>query len=486
MQSNPFNPAAIVVPAPAPAPGRKQAAVDTRAIQEIDSAHYLHPFTDFKSLASHGARVMVKGEGVYIWDSEGKRLIDGMSGLWCVNVGYGRTSISEAVYAQMEQLPFYNSFFQTTNVPAAKLAAKLASIAPPQFNHVFFTCSGSEGNDTIVRMVRRYWDLQGCPERHVIIGRQNAYHGSTMAGASLGGMSYMHEQGGLPIPGIVHIGQPYYLENGKGMTPEEFGLKAASWLEDKILEVGVDKVAAFIGEPVQGAGGVIIPPSTYWPEIQRICDKYGILLVTDEVICGFGRLGHWFGCEYFGVKPDLMTFAKGVTSGYIPLGGVMVSDKVADVLINKGGDFNHGFTYSGHPVACAAALENIRILETEKLVERVRDDTGPYLKQCFEKLVEHPLVGMAETVGFTAGLVLVKKKAEKVHDCEFFAPELDVGMICRGHMFGNGMIMRAVGSNRMIIAPPLVMTRTQIDEMIALIKVCLDATLKDLQTRGLM
>jgi len=333
--------------------------------------------------------------------------------------------------------------------------------------------------------VRRYWDLQGSPGRHVIISRENAYHGSTMAGASLSGMTYMHEQGGLPIPGIVHIGQPYYLENGKGMTPDEFGVEAASWLEKKILEIGADKVAAFIGEPVQGAGGVIIPPATYWPEIQRICDKYGILLIADEVICGFGRTGHWFGSDYFGIKPDLMTFAKGVTSGYIPLGGVLVGDRVADVLIEKGGDFNHGFTYSGHPVACAAALENIRIIRAEKLVEKVRDETGPYLKQQFEKLADHPLVGMAETLGFMAGLVLVKKKAANVHDCEFFPDELDVGMVCRGHMFGNGMIMRAVGK-RMIIAPPLVMTREQIDEMIALIRTCLDATLLDLQARGAM
>ncbi len=474
-------PAAIT----APPPPERQAQVDTRAIQQLDSAHYLHPFTDFKSLAGHGARVMVKGDGIYLWDSEGKRLIDGMSGLWCVNAGYGRSSIADAVHAQMQQLPFYNSFFQTTNLPAVQLAAVLADISPPQFQHVFFTGSGSEGNDTIVRMVRRYWDLQGQPERQVIISRHNAYHGSTMAGASLGGMSYMHAQGGLPIPGIAHIGQPYYLEGGKGRTPEEFGLEAASWLEQKILEVGAGKVAAFIGEPVQGAGGVIIPPSTYWPEIQRICDRYGILLVTDEVICGFGRLGHWFGCEYFGIKPDLMTFAKGVTSGYVPLGGVMVGDRVAEVLIEKGGDFNHGFTYSGHPVACAAALENIRILRAEKLVEQVRDDTGPYLKRKFEALAEHPLVGMAETAGFVAGLVLVKKKAADVHDCELFAPEADVGMICRGHMFGNGMIMRAVG-NRMIIAPPLVMTPAQIDEMTGLIRDCLDKTLTDLKQRGLM
>ncbi|MFI4939072.1 MAG: aspartate aminotransferase family protein [Burkholderiales bacterium] len=481
MHPNKLAPAAIVAPA-APQPAA-QAPLSTRAIQELDAAHYLHPFTDSKELASEGARVIVKGKGIYVWDSEGKRLLDGMSGLWCMNVGYGRKSIADAVYAQMQQLPFYNSFFQTTNVPATQLAAKLVEISPPQFNHVFFTSSGSEGNDTIVRMVRRYWDLKGCPDRQVIISRHNAYHGSTMAGASLGGMSGMHAQGGLPIPGIVHIDQPYYLEGGKGRTPEEFGIEAASWLEKKILEVG-DKVAAFIGEPVQGAGGVIIPPSTYWPEIQRICDKYGILLIADEVICGFGRLGHWFGSEYFGIKPDLMTFAKGVTSGYIPLGGVLVGDRVADVLIEKGGEFNHGFTYSGHPVACAAALENLRIIEEEKLVDRVREDTGPYLKQKFEALGDHPLVGVAESCGFVAGLTLVRKKAANVHDCVPFDSSLNVGMICRGHMFNNGMIMRAVG-DRMIIAPPLVMTHAEIDEMTALIRSCLDATLADVIQRGI-
>ena len=458
-------------------------AYKTGDIQTLDSKHYLHPFTDFKDLASRGSRVMVKGEGIYLWDSEGKRLLDGMSGLWCVNVGYGRTAICDAVHAQMLQLPFYNSFFQTTNMPAVELAAKLVEISPPQFNHVFFAGSGSEGNDTIVRMVRRYWDLLGHSNKHVIISRHNAYHGSTMAGASLGGMSGMHEQGGLPIPDIVHIGQPCYLEGGKGLTPDEFGIKAASWLEQKILEIGVERVAAFIGEPVQGAGGVVIPPTTYWPEIERICRKYDILLITDEVICGFGRLGHWFGCEAMGIQPDLMTFAKGVTSGYIPLGGVLVGDRVAQVLIEQGGEFNHGFTYSGHPVACAAALANLRILQDEKLVEQVSNDTGPYLKQRFASLADHPLVGLAESFGFVAGLNLVKKKGATLHESEWFDPALAVGMVCRSHMFGNGMIMRAVG-DRMIIAPPLVMTRAQIDEMIDLIRFCLDETLHDLQQRG--
>jgi putrescine aminotransferase len=300
-------------------------------------------------------------------------------------------------------------------VPAVQLAAKLASLAPTvdgrSFQHVFYSSSGSESNDSNVRMVRRYWDLLGQPQRKVIIGRVNGYHGSTMAGASLGGMSGMHAQGDLPIPNITHIGQPYFFEEGLPDESEaDFGVRAAGWLEAKILELGADKVAAFIAEPVQGAGGVIIPPDTYWPEIQRIVDKYGILLVSDEVICAFGRLGHWFAYEKFGYKPDLVTFAKAVTSGYIPLGGVMVGDRVAKVLIEQGGEFNHGYTYSGHPVACAVALANIELMERENLPGRVKDDIGPYLAKRYAELADHPLVGVAETCGFVAGLVLVKSK----------------------------------------------------------------------------
>ena len=460
--------------------------VDTAAIQALDTAHFLHPFTDYKDLATRGARVITKAEGIYIWDSEGHRLLDAMSGLWCVNVGYGRKELADAAHQQMMTLPFYNSFFQTTNVPAVQLATKLASLAPKvgerSFQHVFYSSSGSESNDSNVRMVRRYWDLLGQPQRKVIISRLNAYHGSTMAGASLGGMSGMHAQGDLPIPNITHIGQPYYFENGlPGESADAFGLRSARWLEEKILELGADKVAAFIAEPVQGAGGVIIPPATYWPEIQRIVDKYGILLISDEVICAFGRLGTWFGYEKFGYKPDLVTFAKAVTSGYIPLGGVLVGDRVAKVLIEKGGEFNHGYTYSGHPVACAVALANLEIMEREQLPQRVRDDIGPYLAQRFVEIGAHPLVGIAETCGFTAGLVLVKNKERR----ERFAEELSVGMICRGHCFRNGLIMRAVG-DRMIIAPPLTMTHDQIDEMVTLILRCLDLTYQEVKEKGLL
>ena len=447
--------------------------------QAADSAHFLHPFTDFQSLARKGARIITHADGIYIWDSEGNKILDAMSGLWCVNVGYGQQALVDAATRQMKELPFYNAFFQTATPPAIELAELLSEVMPEGFNHVFFSGSGSEGNDTIVRMVRRYWQVLGQPQRQVIISRNNAYHGSTMAGASLGGMSGMHAQGGLPIPDITHIDQPYWVEHGQGMDREAFGLLAASWLEERILAIGADKVAAFIGEPIQGAGGVIIPPASYWPEIQRICTKYNILLVSDEVICGFGRTGAWFGCQTLGFQPDLITFAKGVTSGYVPLGGVMVGDRVAKVLIEQGGEFEHGYTYSGHPVACAVALANIKLIREQRLVEHVHDDVGPHLAKAFAALADHPLVGAAETCGLMGALLLVKDKTTLTP----FAAEADIGMVCRGHCFANGLIMRAVG-NRMIIAPPLVITRAQIDELAGLIRRCLDLTLADAQRSG--
>ena len=452
----------------------------TQEWQAADSAHFLHPFTDFQGLARKGARIITEADNIYLRDSDGHRILDAMSGLWCVNVGYGQRALVDAAATQMQQLPFYNAFFQTATPPAIALAEKLAEVTPPQFQHVFFSGSGSEGNDTVVRMVRRYWDVLGQPAKQVIISRHNAYHGSTMAGASLGGMSGMHAQGGLPIPNITHIDQPYWVEHQlPGESMESFGIRAAGWLEAKILAIGADKVAAFIGEPVQGAGGVIIPPATYWPEIQRICDRHGILLVSDEVICGFGRTGRWFGCETLGFRPDLMTFAKGVTSGYIPLGGVMVGDRVAKVLIEQGGEFEHGYTYSGHPVACAVALANIQIIQDQNLVGHVHDDVGPYLAEAFALLGEHPLVGAAETCGLMGALLLVQDKAKLTP----FDAAVGIGMVCRGHCFANGLIMRAVG-NRMIIAPPLVISRAQIDEMVALIRRCLDLTLADARRHG--
>ncbi|MCK6435660.1 aspartate aminotransferase family protein [Rivihabitans pingtungensis] len=453
----------------------------TQAWQALDAAHHLHPFSDAHSLNQLGSRVVVRGEGVRIWDSEGQCIIDGMAGLWCVNLGYGRKELAEAAYQQMLELPFYNTFFKTTHPPVIELSSLLAELTPPQFNHVFLTNSGSESNDTVIRMARHFWAAQGQPQKKTLISRINAYHGSTIGGASLGGMSYMHAQGDLPIPGIVHIEQPYWYVNGGELSPEEYGLKAARALEAKILELGAENVAAFIGEPIQGAGGVIIPPSTYWPEIQRICREHDILLISDEVICGFGRTGRWFGCEYFGFAPDLMPIAKGLSSGYQPIGGVMVGDRVAQVLMNSG-DFNHGMTYSGHPVAAAVAAANLKILRDEGIVDRVRDDTGPYLqKKWQEAFADHPHLDDVRGVGFLAAFTWVKDKSRR----ELFANPGEVGTICRDIFFKNNLIMRAVGDS-MVSAPPLVMTRTEIDEMIALAVRCVDQTTNTLRARGLI
>jgi len=441
--------------------------------QALDSAHYLHPFTDHKDLHVKRSRIISRAEGVYIYDADGRKLLDGMSGLWCVNVGYGQEELIDAAAEQMRELPYYNSFFQCAHPPAIELAALLKEVSPPQFNRVFFTGSGSESNDTIVRMVRTYWDLMGEPERHTIISRKNAYHGSTVAAASLGGMEAMHKQSGLPIPGIVHIDQPYWYGSDHSQSPEEFGLTAARWLEEKIIELGAGKVGAFIGEPIQGAGGVIVPPDSYWPEIQRICDEYNILLITDEVITGFGRLGEWFGADHFKLRPDFMPCAKGITSGYLPLGGVFVSDRVADVLIEKAGEFAHGYTYSGHPAACAVAVANIRLIQREKMIDRVRDDIGPYLQSRWAKLAEHPLVGEARMVGLMGAIELVRSK----EPIERFPKDDGVGAICRDRCIDNGLVMRAVGDT-MIVAPPLILARDEADELIDKTIAALDATLQ--------
>lgn len=439
--------------------------------QSSDHRHYLHPFTDYKELGQKGSRIISRANGVYIWDSDGNQILDAMSGLWCVNLGYGRQELVEAAYRQMQELPYYNSFFQTAHPAAIELSELLSEVSPDQFSHTFFTGSGSEANDTVIRLVRRYWDLLGCPDRQTIISRKNAYHGSTIAAASLGGMAEMHAQGGLPIPGIVHIEQPYYYGLGGSLSPDEFGLRQARLLEEKIRELGKDKVAAFIGEPVQGAGGVIIPPDTYWPEIQRICKENDILLVADEVITGFGRLGEWFGSTYFDIEPDLMPFAKGVTSGYLPLGGVLVGDRIADVIVSDGGEFAHGFTYSGHPAACAVAMANIRILRDEGIIARVKQKTAPYFRKQWSSLAEHPIVGEARSLGLVGAIEIVKDKAGR----ERFAKQDKAGARCRDFCFDNGVVMRAVGDS-MIVAPPLIMENKHIDELIDKARRCLDLT----------
>ncbi|MBT9383926.1 aspartate aminotransferase family protein [Pseudooceanicola sp. CBS1P-1] len=432
----------------------------TAELQALDAAHHVHPFSTNAGFATKGARVITGADGCWLSDSEGEKILDAMAGLWCVNIGYGRDELAEVAARQMKELPYYNTFFMTTHVPVIALSAKLAELAPGDLNHVMYSSSGSEANDTNLRIVRTYWAEKGKPSKKVVIARWNGYHGSSMGSGSLGGMKSIHSQGGLPIPDIHHIGQPDWWSEGGDMSPEDFGLMRAQELEQAILELGEDKVAAFIAEPVQGAGGVIIPPATYWPEIQRICDKYEILLIADEVICGFGRTGNWFGCQTMGIRPDIMTIAKGLSSGYQPIGGSILSDEVNAVIAAT--EFNHGYTYSGHPVAAAVALENLRILEEEKVIARLQDDTGPYLKEQFESLAQHPMVGEAKIIGAMGSLALTPDKATRA---KFAGKEGAVGFMVRERCFANNLVMRHVG-DRMIISPPLVISKAEIDTLI--------------------
>lgn len=444
----------------------------------IDAAHHLHPFSDMKKLNAAGTKIITRAEGVHIWDATGKQYLDAFAGLWCVNVGYGRKSIADVVHAQMLELPYYNTFFGTTTPPTTLLAQKIAEKTGPKINRVFFSNSGSEASDTWFRMARVYWKALGHETKTQVIARKNAYHGSTVAGASLGGMKWMHEQGNLPIEGIHHINQPYWYAEGGDLSPEDFGLKVARELEEKILELGEENVAAFVAEPIQGAGGVIVPPSTYWPEIKRICAKYQILLVADEVISGFGRLGSWFGHQHYDFEPDLAPIAKGLSSGYLPIGGVLVSDRVAEVMVNELGDFYHGYTYSGHPVAAAAALENIRIIEEEGLVGRVRDDTGPYLAQALASLTDHELVGEAVSVGLMGAVQITADKATRRR---FKKPD-DTGTAVRNQCVNAGVVLRATG-DRMLFSPPLIISRAQIDQAVETLRNGLD-WLKDNRGEG--
>jgi putrescine---pyruvate transaminase len=444
---------------------------DTTGLRQLDQAHHLHPFTDFQEYSKQGGRIMSKAEHVYIYDSDGHRMLDGMSGLWCCNLGYSQKDIIDAVYQQLQQLPYYNNFFQCSNQPAAELAKAMVEITPAQFNHVFFTNSGSEANDTNLRLAHRYYQLQGKPEKKLVISRNNAYHGSTIAAASLGGMSGMHKQtNGLDY--VHHINQPHWFELGaENESPDEFGIRVARELEEKIDELGEDKVAAFIAEPVQGAGGVIIPPDSYWPEIKRICDERDILLIMDEVICGFGRTGNWFGCETYGMEPDLMTFAKAVTNGYMPLGGVMVSDKVAEVLLSGGGEFTHGLTYSGHPAACAAGLATLQVLRDSNIIQTSATAIAPHFQTRMKELEDHRIVGQVRGRGMFAAVELVSDKGSR----ERLAPDSAGAVYCRNTANAAGVMVRQTG-DAMITAPPLVCNTREIDFLVDKLHQALDTT----------
>jgi putrescine---pyruvate transaminase len=451
---------------------------ETRRWQELDARHHVHPFSDQAALAEKGVRIITRAEGCWLWDSEGNRILDGMAGLWCMNVGYGRAELVEAARRQMATLPFYNTFFQCATAPAIELAARLAEIAPAGFSRVFFANSGSEANDTVVKLVRYFWKLQGKPKKQTMIGRSYGYHGVTLAAASLSGLPNMHLQFDLPLAGFAHVPAPYWYAEGGELTPEEYGQRAARALEEKILELGPETVGAFIGEPVQGAGGVVIPPAGYWAEIQRICRKHDVLLVADEVVCGFGRTGRWFGSERFGIEPDMITVAKGLSSGYVPIAAVLLGPRVGDALAAAHEEWAHGFTYSGHPVAAAVALENIRVIEAEGLHERAAGPLGDHFAAALAGLADHPLVGEARSCGLLGALELVADKGTR----RYFPTARKVGLTCREHCIENGLVMRAV-RDVMILAPPLVITEAEIDEIGVRARLALDLTASELRMR---
>jgi putrescine---pyruvate transaminase len=450
---------------------------DIAELKRLDVAHHLPAQQDYQLIEDMGgSRIVTHAEGCYINDGDGNRILDGMAGLWCVNVGYGREELVEAAAEQMRELPFYNTFFKTVAPPTVLLAQKIASVTGGKLQHIFYNASGSEANDTVLRMVRHYWQVKGEPKRKIFISRWNAYHGSTVAGVSLGGMKAMHEQGDLPIPGVEHVRQPYWFGEGFGQDPVQFGLDCAAAIEERILAVGPENVAAFIGEPVQGAGGVIIPPPGYWQAVEAICRKFGILLVADEVICGFGRTGEWFGHQTLGFTPDMVAMAKGLSSGYLPISAVAVSTDIVEVL-KTGGDFVHGFTYSGHPVCAAVARRNIEIIEREGLVPRTRDDTGPYLANALKRLGGHELVGETRSIGLLGAVEIVSKKGTNKR---WGGKEGNAGPIVRDCCIANGLMVRGI-RDTIVMCPPLTISHQQIDDLVSIIAKSLDEALPALR-----
>jgi len=444
---------------------------DIAELRRLDVAHHLPAQADWRAIAeAGGSRIITRAEGCIIHDGDGHAFLDGMAGLWCVQVGYGRAELADAARAQMLELPYYNTFFKTAAPPTIELAAKVAEKLRPPLNHVFFNSSGSEAIDTLIRIARYYWQARGEPQRYIIIARTNGYHGSTIGGVSLGGMAAMHDQGGAWLPGIEHVMQPYLFGDGFGEDPDEFAARAADAIEERILAVGPENVAAFVGEPVQGAGGVIIPPASYWPRVEAICRKYGILLACDEVICGFGRLGRWFGFQHFGVTPDLVSMAKGLSSGYLPISAVGVADHVVDAIKAAGTDFVHGYTYSGHPTCAAVALANLAIIEREDLVGRTATDTGPYLAAALKQLAEHPLVGETRSLGLIGAVEIV---AEKGTNRRFTEKPGKVGPIVRDLCIEGGLMVRAIRDS-IVMSPPLIITHAEIDRLVGTIAKALD------------
>ena len=443
-----------------------------------DQRYLVHQQTELKTYREQGGTLMARGNGIHVIDESGKEYIEAMAGLWCASLGFSEKRLAEAGYKQLLDLPYYHTFFDKGHLASVDLAEKLLSMAPKPMSRVLFQCSGSEANDAAIKLVWYYHNAIGKPEKKKIIGRERGYHGNTVASVSVSGQPHMRAGFDIPLPMFKHTDNPhYYRFHTEGETEEQFSDRMAANLEALILAEGPDTVAAFFGEPVQGGGGAITPPRTYWEKIQKVLKKYDVLLIADEVIAGFGRTGNMWGCETYGIQPDMISCAKALSAAYQPISALMISDKVYDAvesLSATNGTFGHGFTYGAHPVACAVALETLKIYEERDIVGQVRK-VGPVMQAGLEKFRDHPLVGDVRGVGLFTGVELMKDAKARTP----WAPEQKVGTMVMDHALRHGLIVRAIG-DRIAFTPPLIITEEQIGEMCKRFKLALDDAKKDL------
>src|SRR3954471_4109069 len=448
-----------------------------------DMAYYLHPYTNLKTHEDVGPLVIERGEGVHVFDDSGKAYIEGMAGLWCTSLGFGEERLVEVATRQMRKLPFYHAFTHKAHDPGIDLAEALIKIAPVPMSKVFFTNSGSEANDTVVKLVWYYNNALGRPNKKKIIARQKGYHGVTVASASLTGLPHLHRDFDLPIAGILHTDCPHFYRYGEeGETEEDFATRLADQLEQLILAEGPDTIAAFIAEPVMGAGGVIVPPATYFDKIQPVLKRYDILFIADEVICGFGRTGSMFGSQTYNLQPDIITVAKALSSAYMPIAAVMISEPIYQAMVRQSekiGTFGHGYTYSGHPVCAAVALEALKIYEERDIVSHVRTVT-PHLQDGLRRFKDHPLVGEVRGVGLIAGVEIVADKAAKMP----FDPKLAIGGHVARFAQEQGLIVRAMGDS-IGFSPPLIITSAELDDLVTRFGKALDDALEFTTGQGL-
>ncbi len=442
-------------------------ALSSKALQDLDTKFHLHPFTNHEEMHAQGTHLVRSSDGVYVEDENGRKLIDGLAGLWCTNVGYNRREIIDAVTEQMSKVAFYPSFFNTTTEPPVRLAAKLASLAPARLNYTIFSNSGSEANETALKIIRAYNKLRGKSSKSKILSRTFSYHGVTLGATSMTGLPGCYLPFDLPLPGFIHVPGPHHYAADTQLDAVAYGKWCVEETARIIEKEGADTIAALFAEPVQGAGGVIVPPAGYLKALRELCRKNEILFVADEVITGFGRLGDWFASNLWELDPDLMTLAKGITSGYLPLGATMVCDEIAEV-IEHGGYFAHGFTYSGQPTTAAAALANIDVLEKENLIPYVRDDAGPYFQEKLQSFANHRAVGEVRGYGLIGALELIPREGKAA-----LTPTSMLGNKAVSLIRDEGVIVRGI-RDLIALSPPLIITRAEIDQLFDAVRKGLD------------